>query len=202
MEDVTSFRKVAGLESEKIIQASAGLTFSLFLTESGNVYAVGSGEKGQLGNGRTGEYIASSKVFYSEQSVPEQVFGAIKDKKIIQITSGQQHSIALDDEGFCYAWGFGGFGRLGMGGQFDCLVPTIVPSFAGANIITRATKVTAGATNSSFIDGQGMYHLCGKWKTSGDGSSGQPWMAPKLVQEIQGYKWHHRASLFSPRDQY
>lgn len=34
--------------------------------------------------------------------------GAIEGKKIIQIACGQQHSIALDDEGFCYAWGFGG----------------------------------------------------------------------------------------------
>lgn len=40
-----------------------------------------------------------------------------------------------------------------------------------------------------FIDALGMVSLVGKWKTSGDGSAGQPWMAPKLVQDIQGYKW-------------
>lgn len=57
---------------------------------------------------QTGEHIAASKVFFSEQSEPLLVRGAIEGKKIIQIACGQQHSIALDDEGFCYAWGFGG----------------------------------------------------------------------------------------------
>jgi alpha-tubulin suppressor-like RCC1 family protein len=38
-----------------IVSVSAGHTFSLFLTNSGQVYASGSSESGQLGNGKTGE---------------------------------------------------------------------------------------------------------------------------------------------------
>lgn len=57
---------------------------------------------------QTGEYIAASKVFFTEQSEPLLIRGAIEGKKIVQIASGQQHSLALDSEGFAYAWGFGG----------------------------------------------------------------------------------------------
>lgn len=45
--------RVGGLLlKEKVVSAACGVTFSLFLTESGKVYSVGSGEKGQLGNGK------------------------------------------------------------------------------------------------------------------------------------------------------
>ena len=48
--------------NEKVVAASAGITFSLFLTETGKVYAVGSGEKGQLGNGKVGLLVRVSEL--------------------------------------------------------------------------------------------------------------------------------------------
>lgn len=74
-------------------------------------------------------------------------------KKIVQIVSGQQHSLALDDTGcayFClplvhslspllsvhsfyslcsvvYVWGYNGYCRLGLGNQVDILKPKPVP---------------------------------------------------------------------------
>ncbi|CEQ38996.1 SPOSA6832_00479 [Sporobolomyces salmonicolor] len=189
-EHVGSFTRVRGdLEDEKVVSASCGTSHTLFLTESGRVYAVGTGEKGVLGNGKTGEHIAASRVLFIEQHEPLLVGGAIEGRKIIQITSGQQHNIALDDEGYCYAWGFGGLGRLGLGAQIDALTPAQIPAFAGTNPLTRCKKIAAGSTNTLFIDNQGMLLLCGKWKTSGDGSAGQPWMTPRVVQDIMGYKW-------------
>ncbi|GAA5972349.1 hypothetical protein JCM11641_002419 [Rhodosporidiobolus odoratus] len=188
-EHISSFKRVKGaLLSEKVVSASCGIQHTLFLTESGNVYAVGTGEKGVLGNGKTGEHIAGSKVLFIVQSNPLLVGGALDGRKVVQITSGQQHNIALDDEGYCWAWGFGGLGRLGIGAQQDALIPVQIPQFAGANPLTRCKKVAAGGTNTLFIDKQEMLLLCGKWKTSGDGSAGQPWMTPRSVHELQGYK--------------
>lgn len=57
--------------------------------------------------------------------------------------------------------------------QVDALVPTLVPQFSGSNPLTRCAKIAAGPANTLFIDQQGMVLLCGKWKVSGDGSSGQ-----------------------------
>ena len=63
---------------EHVIKAAAGVTFSILLTETGKgrlsraahsavclrlcvvVFSFGSGEKGQLGRGRTGEYIVTA----------------------------------------------------------------------------------------------------------------------------------------------
>ncbi|GAA5865477.1 hypothetical protein JCM8547_001258 [Rhodosporidiobolus lusitaniae] len=188
-EHISSFKRVKGdLADEKVVAASCGTMHTLFLTEKGEVYAVGTGEKGVLGNGSTGEHIAGSRVLFTVQSEPLLVEGALEGKKIVQITSGQQHNIAMDNEGYCYAWGFGGLGRLGIGAQMDALVPVQIPQFAGANPLTRCKKISAGSHCTLFIDRQDMVLLCGKWKTSGDGSSGQPWMTPRLVHEIQGYK--------------
>jgi len=61
-------------ERQRVIKAAVGITFSVVLTETGKgayaltssmllllthlpVFSFGSGEKGQLGNGRTGEHI-------------------------------------------------------------------------------------------------------------------------------------------------
>lgn len=69
--DVLKFQRVEGaLANEKVVKASAGLTFSLALTEDGAVYAFGSAEKGQLGNGRAGEHVANQKIIYAVAPSP------------------------------------------------------------------------------------------------------------------------------------
>lgn len=47
-------------EGARVIQITAGYTFSLFLTDAGKVYTAGSTEHGQLGNGTTGERIVKT----------------------------------------------------------------------------------------------------------------------------------------------
>jgi hypothetical protein len=84
-----------------------------------------------------------------------------------------------------------GFGRLGLGKQFDCMFPTLIPHYGNAPVIARAARLASGGTHLMIIDGLGMLSLVGKWKTSGDGSSGQPAMFPKLVQDIQGYQFQN-----------
>lgn len=176
-EHISSFEQIkgtdGGFDKEKVIQATAGVSHSLLLTESGKVYAFGTAEKGVLGNGRTGEHIAGSRVIFQTAEEPLLVGHALEGKKIVQIASGQQHNIALDSEGYCYGWGFGGLGRLGLGVQADQLIPAQIPYFAGSNALTRCKKIAAGSTNTLFIDNQEMVLLCGKFKVSGDGSAGQ-----------------------------
>ncbi|PWN48238.1 RCC1/BLIP-II [Violaceomyces palustris] len=173
-------------EKDPVIAVSCGLTFSLILTTSGKVYALGSSEKGQLGNGRTGEhFISGNKLAFNTFTEPLLIKG-LADKKITQIACGQQHSIAMDEDGLVYAWGFGGYGRLGIGSQQDQLLPALVPQFAKENTLTRARKIFAGPTNSAVIDGQKMFWLAGKWKNSGEGSAGQGYMTFKYLPDLMG----------------
>lgn len=190
--EVTSFKPVPmpshGGSQERAIQAAAGVTFSLVLSESGRVYAFGSGEKGQLGNGRTGEHIVSAgKVAFDVESEPVLVRG-MDGKKIVQIACGQQHSIALDSEGLVFVWGYNGYCRLGLGNQQDVLTPKVVPHFAGPNEKTMGAEVVAGPSNSVVIDKQRMYWMAGKWKNTGDGSSGQPYSSFRFIQDIMACK--------------
>ncbi|SGY34856.1 BQ5605_C002g01692 [Microbotryum silenes-dioicae] len=192
-EHVTGFTRVLGdLRREKVVAASCGTTFSLFLCKSGRVYAVGTGEKGVLGNGRTGEHIAASKVLFTEQSEPLLVQGVLRGKQIVQIACGQQHAIALDEEGVAYAWGFGGLGRLGTGKQEDALSPVAIPAFQYPTETSRIVKIACGATNSMFIDGQGMVLLCGKLRSWADVNCDQFLIATfssvRSMENVRGWK--------------
>ncbi|KAI0825648.1 RCC1/BLIP-II [Irpex lacteus] len=192
--EIQKFKAIDPIEfegtKEKVVQAAAGLTFTLVLTEGGRVYAFGSAEKGQLGNGKTGAHIVQAgKVVFDAESEPLLVKG-LDGKKIVQIACGQQHSVALDDEGVVYVWGCNGYGRLGLGTglQNDVLVPKVMPNFAGPNKATMGQEISAGPTNTVVIDRQNMYWMAGKWKTTGDGSAGQPYSTPRYFQDIMGCK--------------
>ena len=106
---------------------------------------------------------------------------ALETKHISQVSCGQQHAIAMDNEGFVYVWGFNGYCRLGLGDQKDVLAPKAVPhvsfikflhflyetddllpQFANSNELMRAYLVSAGPTNSVVIDRQRMYWMAGK----------------------------------------
>ena len=100
--EIQKFKAIDPIEfegsKEKVIQASAGLTFTLVLTEGGRgthrfpnvmyqqcslqyniiVYAFGSAEKGQLGNGKTGAHIVQAgKVVFDAESEPCKYFNVV-----------------------------------------------------------------------------------------------------------------------------
>ncbi|KAH8104111.1 RCC1/BLIP-II [Cristinia sonorae] len=190
--EVTSFKlgqspEINGVK-ERVVKAAAGINFSLVLTHTGKVFSFGSAEKGQLGNGKTGEHIVTGgKTMFDYEWEPILVRG-MEGKKVTQIACGQQHSIALDDKGVVYVWGYNGYCRLGLGNQKDVLIPQVVPQFAGPNEITMGYQVVAGPSNSVVIDKQNMYWMAGKWKNTGDGSSGQPYSSFRIMQDIMGCK--------------
>ncbi|KAL1412746.1 hypothetical protein Q8F55_000493 [Vanrija albida] len=172
-------------QGAKIVQVSTGLTFSLFLTDSGQVYAAGSSEFGQLGNGTTGErLVKAGRMSYEVQTPPRQITEGLGSKKVVQISSGSQHSLALDDEGNVWAWGHAGYARLGLGDTKDRLVPTIIPQYQAGNEKNRAVEVLCGPTSSIVIDRHRLFHIAGKWKLSGDGSAGTPHTYFKTIENL------------------
>ncbi|KAG8808756.1 hypothetical protein FRC17_003795, partial [Serendipita sp. 399] len=209
--EISPFKLVEGewlKTNDGVVQASAGNTFSLVLTASGKVYAFGSGEKGQLGNGRTGEHIITSgRAVFDTEHIPLLVKG-LADRKIVQIASGLQHSLVLDSEGQvrCGIYGKTAHFRSDMywylavrvtaawasvtiplvRDQKDVLIPKLVPTFSSEREAQRAAAVYAGPTASAVIDRGGMFWLAGKWKISGDGSAGQPWTTFRYVHDISG----------------
>jgi alpha-tubulin suppressor-like RCC1 family protein len=110
-----------------------------------------------------------------------------EERKITSIACGANHSIALDEEGYVYSWGFGGLGRLGHSEQKDLYRPKVISNLAGTHRASRATKIACGASCSVALDGNQQMLLWGKWKTTGVGSTGQPWMSPRYLYDLNGW---------------
>lgn len=86
--------------NEKIIHASAGVNHSLFVTETGDVYAVGGNDYRKLGFGEVG-------LSYDR---PQKVEG-ISNVKFVH--AGKYFSLAIDDQNRVWGWGYIAGGSLG-----------------------------------------------------------------------------------------
>ena len=102
--------------NEKLRSVSAGAAHALALTESGEVYAWGRNNYGQLGIGNK-----------TDRDVPTLVSGAWNGNKIISIAAGDNHSLAMDDAFNVYSWGLNSSGQLGLGHTTNINTPIPVP---------------------------------------------------------------------------
>jgi len=55
-----------------------------------------------------------------------------RDKKVVRIAAGCDHSAVVTSHGNVYTWGFGQHGALGHGDLLDSPTPRQVPRFQGA----------------------------------------------------------------------
>jgi alpha-tubulin suppressor-like RCC1 family protein len=133
----------------KLSEASAGGTHTLSITASdGSVQARGENAHGQLGNGTTTKS--------SSWSVP--VSGLTET---ISVEAGQEHSLALDGEGFVRAWGRNSAGQLGDGTTTMRLTPVVVTELSGV------IGIAAGGNHSLAVQSDGTVSA---W---GDNTNGQ-----------------------------
>lgn len=74
------------------------------------------------------------------------------ENKVIQVVCGVNHSFCLDEHNAVYAWGFAGFGRLGLNHSppKDVMVPTKLSGFTNRN--NPAKMIAAGPTCGMAID--------------------------------------------------
>ena len=95
----------------KAIQVSAGYWHSLALGSDGYVYAWGYNWYGQLGNNISGssEYSPFPVLVRNPANPADETMGL----KAIQVSAGNLHSLALDSNGYVYAWGWNSYGQLG-----------------------------------------------------------------------------------------
>lgn len=184
---VAAWQKAVLPPGEKVVHVAAGADFSVFCCESGAVFAAGSAQYGQLGNGKTGECIESSgRVAYDVVSTPVRVVFP-EDVKITQVAAGVNHVVALDAQGKVWSWGFGGYGQLGHRKPGDELRPRKVDMFSGPNY--KLDFVTAGASASfAFQRSRKSTYFWGVTKKSGESS-----MYPRPLADLQGWEVHAAA---------
>jgi alpha-tubulin suppressor-like RCC1 family protein len=103
-----------GIGEAAVVQVAAGGFHTMALTASGELYAWGKGDRGQLGHGGK-EHLA----------VPRVVDGI--EKAMMGMACGGAHSLVTTAEGRVLAFGYGRSGSLGLGeGVTEALTPTAI----------------------------------------------------------------------------
>ena len=156
------------LAGKSVASVAAGGSHSLALYLDGTVAAWGLGSSGQLGNG-----------FTSTRYVPDPVnlAGVLAGKKVVAISAGLTHSLALCSDGIVAAWGNNTYGQLGNGTYSNAITPVAV----------NTTGVLLGKTVIAIAAGQ--YHslaLCsdGTLASWGDNSSGQLGSGDNITRNV------------------
>eukprot|EP01062_Namystynia_karyoxenos_P066420 TRINITY_DN60354_c0_g1_i1.p1 TRINITY_DN60354_c0_g1~~TRINITY_DN60354_c0_g1_i1.p1 ORF type:complete len:1061 (+),score=225.19 TRINITY_DN60354_c0_g1_i1:83-3265(+) len=125
-----------------VIAVAAGYCHTLFLGDDGWVYAAGSNERGQLGQGHRAPLGTPSPVLQ----------GPPRSATFRTIASGDDHSLAVTDAGRIYSWGRNDSGQLGLGHLSDVDAPWAV---IGPLESVTVAAVSAGAYHSAALSASG-----------------------------------------------
>jgi len=129
-------------------QISVGSNFTLVLREDGKIAGFGKNDLGQLGNATNADTIRPIEVCKDNSST-------LLDN-IIQVESGNSHSVALSKEGYVYTWGKNEYGQLGNTSEQTKNVATRIDSLTGI------VKVDAYKNISSAINSDGEIYIWGE----------------------------------------
>jgi hypothetical protein len=139
---------------------------------TGAAWAWGRNNLGQLGDGST-----------AQRTSPVQVSGLTA---VTAIAAGNDHSLALKDDGTVWAWGSNGSGRLGDGTTISRRTPVQVKDQAGTGPLPQVMAVAAGAEHSLALRGDGSVWTWGRNNTGQLGSGAIDYHAHPLPAPIAG----------------
>jgi alpha-tubulin suppressor-like RCC1 family protein/tRNA A-37 threonylcarbamoyl transferase component Bud32 len=141
------------LNNEFIIDISCGAYHSLVLTNFGEVYAWGENDCGQIGNGRN-----------SDQLKPIKVKG-FNNERVVMISCGKWHSMALTDNGYVYSWGDKDCGQLGIGNTVHSNEPKFVAVIDEIKCNVFIEKISCGSFHSLLLSCDGNIYAFGRNKS-------------------------------------
>ena len=130
----SQYTEIKGLPM--VVAIAAGEAFGAALDKEGNVWTWGDNRKGQLGRGMVG----------ASYQTPAKITGLTA--KIIAITAGDNHLVALDENGALHAYGDNTKGQLGAANGLP---------LAGKKVIA----VAAAADHTTAIDDNGDLYFWG-----------------------------------------
>lgn len=143
--------EVAAVPGEKMNLVACGWRHTIAVANSGNLYTFGWSKYGQLGHGD-----------FEDHLVPHQV-QALKNKTIQAVSGGWRHTVALDEDGELYGWGWNKFGQVGCGNTDDHNSPKLITGIVNEKV----TRVTCGWRHTVAITDRGNVYSWGR------GTSGQ-----------------------------
>jgi alpha-tubulin suppressor-like RCC1 family protein len=160
----------------QIVQISAGPTHALALGRDGSVYAWGGNSSGQLGTGNT--TAAGTPVNVSGNG--DLANSVNTARRIVQVSAGNDFSLAVGLDGAVYAWGSAQSGRLGNGTTTPNVTsPQMITGLAGSGLPTlaqtssRIVQVSARRSNGYALGIDARVYGWGDGGGVGDGTSDQ-----------------------------
>jgi alpha-tubulin suppressor-like RCC1 family protein len=141
------------LNNEFVIDISCGYCHSLVLTNCGEVYAWGENGSGQIGNGCN-----------SDQLIPIKV-KSFNNERVVMISCGWAHSMALTECGHVYSWGSNVFGQLGIGNTVNSNEPKFVEVVDENKCNVFIEKVSCGSDHSLLLSSDGYIYAFGRNKS-------------------------------------
>uniref|UniRef100_A0A0D9XSV3 RCC1-like domain-containing protein n=1 Tax=Leersia perrieri TaxID=77586 RepID=A0A0D9XSV3_9ORYZ len=163
---------------------ACGGAHTLFLTESGRVFAAGLNDFGQLGIG--------SSVTHTLE--PVEVLGF--DEKVVEVSAGNHHSCAVTADGKLFAWGRNSSGQLGLGKSAGKVVPTPRKVDCLADAIVKMVALGSEHSIATTEEGEVL-----SWGAAGAGRLGHGHKTnilgfsmttseytPRLIKNLDGVK--------------
>lgn len=143
---------------QNIVQVCCGASTacSLFLENTGQVLGTGSSGYGQLGDGQSTLNTNRYNVAYAIKGNQNNNSGTLMTR-IVQISSGIDHSLFLEENGNVLACGYNGYGQLGLNSINYVANPT--PSYvqkSGGTIANNITQVCAIGYNTFLLEDTGQ----------------------------------------------
>jgi alpha-tubulin suppressor-like RCC1 family protein len=117
---------------DKIVYVAAGPDHSAAVGAEGKVYTWGDGNSGRLGHN-------NGTMYQLDEYIPTEVVDtAFSEVKVVMVSVGCAHTVAVSEGGTLYVWGARMFGRLGLGDEDDRMVPTKVANFGRSPVLMVA----------------------------------------------------------------
>jgi len=145
---------------------AAGFAHVLVVLGGQTIYAWGSNDRGQLGDGSS-----VSKRTPASITLPS----GVQPDGITKVVAGNLHSLALLKSGRVLAWGWNGYGQLGDGTNIDRGTPVIVQKLNGR--VIQLFSSSAGDYNLALLES-------GEVQAWGKGNSGQLGIGGKTSRAV------------------
>jgi len=137
------------------VEVVGGGQYSMALMSDGTVYALGNNREGQLGNG-------TKDTWYT----PKQVHGPYGEGYLTgvkRLAAGDNHSLAVKEDGSLWAWGDNTHGKLGIGAYDEHhTVPYQVHGVDNVGFLTDVVDVAGGDNHSLALKSDGTAYAWGK----------------------------------------
>jgi len=151
MQSRRRWAKISYFSDNKITlrDIDCGYSSSTFLSSEGKVYVAGFSAFGNLGFG--------DKHYQSHTALLMHRFRT----KMVSISCGFEHTLALSEEHAVFSWGDNEFGQLGHGNDLQDrkLRPKVIDYFGRCGI--HCAQIACGAFHSAVLDCEGKLYLFG-----------------------------------------